>query len=311
MDGNNASMRANVVGGAIIAALLVTVLAPAVGRARHAADRTGCDDNLRKLAASAHKYESTHGFLPKSEYHSFFGDAVTGGWSVRLLPHLGEKETYELYRHDLGPGKPENQKAVSRRVRAFECPASPATHLISSGAWGREAGTAAVCDYVVAGASWGPKPSTDVFGVGALFGRTNDFSHNVQPSYSIITDGLANTILFAEQAGHPEWWVKGKKKADRNPVKSEYNGAWGSHRCPFPVATYSADGLKKSRSTDTPGECRINCNNSEGLYGFHDGGANSVMVDGSVRFLKEGIDPYVLSALVSRSLGEAISSTDY
>ncbi len=48
-----------------------------------------------------------------------------------------------------------------------------------------------------------------------------------------------------------------------------------------------------------------------GLGSRHDDGFNALLVDGSVRFLKNAIDPNVLSALITRGGGEVISSDGY
>src|SRR2546423_446907 len=53
-----------------------------------------------------------------------------------------------------------------------------------------------------------------------------------------------------------------------------------------------------------PGQCAINCTNQREVYSFHPGGANVLMADGSVRFLKESIDIRVFAGLVTRAGGE-------
>ena len=47
------------------------------------------------------------------------------------------------------------------------------------------------------------------------------------------------------------------------------------------------------------------------LGGLHPGGFLVGMADGSVRFIKESINPQVLRALFSRNGGEVISSDSY
>ena len=48
-----------------------------------------------------------------------------------------------------------------------------------------------------------------------------------------------------------------------------------------------------------------------GLSSYHPGGANVVMLDGSVRFLKDSISQQTLWALGSIAQGEVISSDSY
>jgi prepilin-type processing-associated H-X9-DG protein len=59
------------------------------------------------------------------------------------------------------------------------------------------------------------------------------------------------------------------------------------------------------------GTCAINCTNDREVYSFHSGGANAVFADGSVHFLKVGLDIRVLAALVTRAGGELVSADDF
>ena len=72
------------------------------------------------------------------------------------------------------------------------------------------------------------------------------------------------------------------------------------------------------------GPCVINCLNHNGegglsgdhpghggLYSFHQGGANTVFADGSVRFLSASIKSEVFVFLVTRRGGEVVSGSDY
>ncbi len=42
------------------------------------------------------------------------------------------------------------------------------------------------------------------------------------------------------------------------------------------------------------------------VYGFHSGGVNTLMADGSVRFIGQSIDVRTFAALVTRNGGEVI-----
>jgi prepilin-type processing-associated H-X9-DG protein len=76
-----------------------------------------------------------------------------------------------------------------------------------------------------------------------------------------------------------------------------------------------------------PGPCGINCTNGQAvtsypdpyygvdgtgqIYGFHDGGVNTLFGDGSVRFLPSALDINTLAALVTRAGGEPVSAGDF
>ena len=48
----------------------------------------------------------------------------------------------------------------------------------------------------------------------------------------------------------------------------------------------------------------MNCTNDREVYSFHPGGANFVFADGSVHFLKAGMDIRILARLITRAGGE-------
>jgi prepilin-type processing-associated H-X9-DG protein len=98
-------------------------------------------------------------------------------------------------------------------------------------------------------------------------------------------------------------WVLGVRQPDDNPVRfPNWWGPWASYNsCIY--KTWSDDG-------QTPGGfCTINCNNSWGIYAFHTGGANAVLVDGSVHFLAVGLDRDVFAALVTRAAGDTFDGS--
>ena len=63
--------------------------------------------------------------------------------------------------------------------------------------------------------------------------------------------------------------------------------------------------------TTQPGPCAINCTNDREVYSFHPGGAYAVFADGSVHFLKAGMDIRIFARLVTRAGGEVVSTGDY
>ena len=97
---------------------------------------------------------------------------------------------------------------------------------------------------------------------------------------------------MAEAAGRPKLWRAGRL------VDGVSNGA-----------AWAAPGLLQGKGSAPngivqPGQCAINCTNQREVYSFHPGGANVLMADGSVRFLKESIDIRVFAGLVTRAGGE-------
>ena len=62
------------------------------------------------------------------------------------------------------------------------------------------------------------------------------------------------------------------------------------------------------------GTCNFSCRESYSTRGFkssHPGGANFLLADGHVQFLKASISPFTFNSLGSRAGGEVISSDSY
>src|SRR5205823_12687809 len=82
-------------------------------------------------------------------------------------------------------------------------------------------------------------------------------------------------------------------------------GPWNPFKGSLLRPGSSADGSVR------PGPCALNCANAREGYAFHTGGANVVFADGSVHFLRAGIDIRVLARLITRAGGEVVSANDY
>src|SRR5690606_14904381 len=129
-----------------------------------------------------------------------------------------------------------------------------------------------------------------------------------------ITDGTSSTLVFAEDAGRPEFWTSQGRGPDTSypgggnlpVVGGRVQGAgWSDRNNPIPLHTFTRDGLH------APGDCAINCSNNNEAFSFHPGGMNSLFADGSVQFLGENIAVSVYAALITRAGGEILSGDSY
>ena len=130
-------------------------------------------------------------------------------------------------------------------------------------------------------------------------------AQNVIRPLSAITDGTSQTLLISELAGRPDNWILGAKQPTNAGIRFPYWwGPWASYNCEV-YKTWSADG------TTPEGPCTINCNNSWGIYSFHRAGANAVFCDGSVHFLRVGLNRDIFAGLVTRAGGEVIDMSGF
>lgn len=278
-----------------IIGILVALLLPAVQAAREAARAMSCRNNLRQIALAMHNYESSYMVLPPRR---ILTSGIARGWGPSVLPYIEQGALQDLYRFDRNFYAPENAVAIQTPLKIFICPSGPGVRMVTVIQGG-------VTSQGVAGDYFGPNSfSSTRFGVLSLSGNNQITSLDDLPrirQFGDFLDGTSNTILITEQAGRADYYVRGRKQASNaNLSQATSWGSWPSYQV-FQVQVFSSDGLVK----DGDG-CTINCNNSQGIYSFHRGGAYSSFADGSVRLLSSSIDPNTLFALVTISGGEVV-----
>ncbi|MBA4067202.1 MAG: hypothetical protein C0501_26550 [Isosphaera sp.] len=99
-----------------IISVLVGMLLPAVQKAREAASRISCANNLKQLGLAFHMYHNDHERLPPNRL-----GGARATWAVLLLPYLEQENLYR--RWDLARSYYE-QPAVARvtAVKGYFCP---------------------------------------------------------------------------------------------------------------------------------------------------------------------------------------------
>jgi prepilin-type N-terminal cleavage/methylation domain-containing protein len=277
----------------LIIGVLITLLLPAVQRARGAAARTKCQDHLKQLGIALHNHENAMGVLPSGGVTS--GGQV-GSWIHAALPYLEQKDLAKLC--DLtSPWFSDSNKTYRETPLAvLRCPSSPNPRV---GTMGNAVG-AAVSDYkATAGLNStilgiGLPPETVRQGMMREAVGTTKFLE--------CTDGLSNTFLIAESAGSPQKWIKGQRvMPDVIP-----DGCWAAKDgVTFQGRSHALDGAS------SPGPCAVNCSNNRGIYSFHPGVAQVCMGDGSVRVLSDKLNVFVYVALTTIANAEVINANDY
>jgi prepilin-type processing-associated H-X9-DG protein len=142
----------------------------------------------------------------------------------------------------------------------------------------------------------------------APVGPINLFEFNV--GVDKIIDGTSTTILIAELAGRPGWWVRGVKQPPGFKVADYSAGqfqatAWGGCWACFENAFMEMGGSNFAGTAKLVPKgqpvCMINCINAwaANYYSFHPGSCGFCFCDGSAHMLSENIGLTVLARLMT------------
>lgn len=286
-----------------IIALLMALLLPAVQKAREAAGRMSCGNNLKNIGVALHHHHHHHGKFPPARVLGPFPEAgvftaAEHSWAVFVLPYIEQQPLYDQYRWDLDFRDPANRPVVSTLLRIMQCPSSPDRRRDTFTSDGFVDWTTAPGDYV---------PIMRVESTLATIGLVDTvgdyqgvMNSNFMSRIADIRDGTSQTILVAESAGRPQLWRRGQLVSG---VRIRGAG-WGDSRNAFSMQGSTYDGLL------SPGPCAINCTNEREIYAFHTAGANFVFADGSVRLLGSTLDIRIVARLITRAGDEVIDLRD-
>jgi prepilin-type N-terminal cleavage/methylation domain-containing protein/prepilin-type processing-associated H-X9-DG protein len=317
-----------------IIAVLIALLLPAVQSAREAARRAQCINNLKQIGIALHNYHDSNEILPWATEQFGSWDTTCGYWPyghslfTAILPYIEQGVAFEAVNFSFvaNADAPQNGvypgqvqvTALQSQIKTFICPSEASEMTYRSNNFPTsQTSYAAVIGYKDTIRWWyncpNQIPPDGVFGL------------NFGYKFSAVTDGTSNTLFVGEASRF------------RNEVESwlnEWSCAlwWGSSipgvtrlagfattaprlnanlQIPDPVPSYSYTGDVDSWVFDP--DPTINALNA-GQFGFrsqHPSGANFLMGDGSVRFLKDSIAPVVYRALSTKNGLEVLSADVY
>jgi len=314
-----------------IIAVLIALLVPAVQKVREAAARLQCQNNLKQLGLGLHGFHDTFKHFPIGEWND---DNQDVGWGYWILPYIEQQALYNQftsmakvpnngggrngYNMDGPPNSwsgrsGQNTTLTANVLNIFLCPSDILPNTFSNGY--------AKSNYC---ANIGQAPNnisgthSSGFGCGGGYNDGTEtgvlfFSNNNDTAFTTkmtaITDGTSNTIGLGEVTQN-NWgnstnlgegclpiWIGG------NPNGRGCGDVWGlasTFRCvdtAFPINYGIRNG-----GTGWGVDRSILCFGSQ-----HTGGANFVLMDGSVRFISDAIDPTVYRNAGTRAGGESTS----
>ena len=310
-----------------IIGLLVSLLLPAVQSAREAGRRSQCQNNLKQLGLAVHNFSDTHGRLPSSVRPAGTTALPRIAGLTTLLPFLDQHTYFDRYDQTKNWSDPANATIVKTIIPTFICPSSIDPGRLDGNQqdnpWTPT--TSAPTDYSpTIGVDQRLKDNdlVDMAGAGILV-------KNGTPRLADVSDGLSNTILYAESAGRPYIYQRGKRIGDINDADPHYlnGGGWARPASDFSIDGASYDGSVVGAATTADVLYPVNRTNGEDIagkyvspngypyygtegtsevYAFHPGGANVVFGDGSVRLINETITLREFARLVTRAGNEAV-----
>jgi prepilin-type N-terminal cleavage/methylation domain-containing protein/prepilin-type processing-associated H-X9-DG protein len=329
-----------------IIGVLIALLLPAVQAAREAARRSQCSNNLKQLGLALHNYIDSNGCIPPSgawwgSVGGVFTNAVQDySMKMRLLPFMEQQPLYNANNFDYAPSgyktdnrittdhlnaKPINATVAATKLTTFLCPSDP-----------NPGNTGAFYGAMVGGTSNYPNNlGTDrnyaggyPTGPGWFLGSHNTIGNVV--TLASVTDGTHATAMFSE-------WVKGTSGRNALGPNMTWNNPAGgvaksgtnqgdSQSCQAATATqwdYRGEYWVLCDVGRGGGYHHINTPNKKaciagspwdgqvGASSAHSGGVNVLMMDGTVRFIKDAVAYSVWTALGTMAGNEVISDADY
>src|SRR5262249_27729472 len=150
---------------------------------------------------------------------------------------------------------------------------------------------------------------------------TTDRKQQPHVKLAAVTDGLSNTICFAEIAGRQQIYYNGRPNGGATLLDGglTLNSAWAAYNTARRITGYDTTGapplpanynVGNGLGEPGPGCAAVNVSNVNGLYAFHTGGVNILRGDGSVSFLKQNGTPAVITALITRDGGESVQDNN-
>jgi len=207
-----------------IISILVSLLLPAVQRAREIANRLKCSNNMRQVGIAFHAYEASRGTFPTAgeSFDPTTGNAIfepytpvvtpvngassmpfAGSTLVAILPYIDQNDVYNQFDDHTQPynATAANKAAAKAPIATFLCPTNPLR--MSSGLDSLGYG---ITDYMpIAAAAINPNTASGNLVHLSTIGQADLGGLRVPaaPS-SVILDGLSKTIVMVEDVGRTE-----------------------------------------------------------------------------------------------------------
>ncbi len=320
-----------------IIAVLIALLLPAVQAAREAARRAQCTNNLKQIGLAIANYEGAQGSIVPGYLSStaplsvaavpgFNPDPATldngpgWGWLAMLLPYVEQTPLYNAGNFSLPCWSIENSTAATTSINAYLCPSannpSPTCRMV-----GADQALLPVANPLFARSNYQYNMGwndTSITPAGTNYddqnlGCNGPIYRNSRVTIAGVTDGTSNTVFAGEKTPYlaDSTWVgtiPGYRHFAAGIFASAGTGGVGvNYDYPGAIlASHSGPSLYESPRVIHPPNSPLG--HTDEMYSLHPGGANCLMGDGSVRFVKQSINLLTWQGLCSRSVGEVIGA---
>ncbi len=289
--------------------MLMALLLPAVQRAREAARRNQCANNIRNLGLAVQGEMNAKRRLPASGNFSTKG-VPFHDWVVNILPYIERADLIGQWRFDQPSNEPPNAPLGTIAIGALTCPDDTATgsaarlNFLANGGFGwtepvdcpsvgSSASSPQPFDYNGNGVTCATNAAQDgsPFGTDkAIFFKTGLFFPENWPYGSgterhhtpdSIYDGLSLTILLGEKR-----WMPGRFAgwADPHPLSNCF--FMSASVCQNNKCSPGNVDWRRARSSSSPSS-------------WHPGGVNVIFCDGHLKFLGDGVDGAVYAWMMT------------
>jgi prepilin-type N-terminal cleavage/methylation domain-containing protein/prepilin-type processing-associated H-X9-DG protein len=292
-----------------IIGVLVALLLPAVQSAREAARRAQCSNNLKQIGLAMHNYHSEMDVFPPGYVSQTQGNQPDGneldmgwGWAAMLLNQIEQRVIFDMTNFNLPIIAPDSQTVRVTNITIFLCPSSTGSGPVTL----RDASNnvlvsdLAPSQYIASAGQFevadSPADNNGVFYRNSRIGQRD------------MADGTSQTLMVGERSRNvaDATWVGAIPMAQvcTNP-------RWPIQDCePSNVMVLGHTGPSPGGQSwvDTP---NYKGAGADDFWSLHPGGCNFLFCDGSVRFVKETINPRTFSYLSTRAGGEIVGADQF
>ncbi len=327
-----------------IIAVLIALLLPAVQAAREAARRAQCVNNLKQIGLALHNYHSAYDSFPLGIIVQLQAAGNLGGhnWSAhaQLLPHLEQQAMANACNFSLAasssnayPAYWVNLTIFNARIKTFLCPSDVQAGMQNTNSYNGSFGTTTKSTsttstglFTYSGVVYGLKDITDGSSNTIAFGEAlvGDVGWGAVPWRNSVS-GVSQTQqnLYVDASPYYPQVVQALQACTSQIQQNKQSGAQannnrGSTWAEGEMGFTMFNTIQTPNSMQYPwGACSsysaVSAGNAQfaGASSLHPGGANFLLADGSVRFLKDSLNWMTYWALGSRGNGEVISADSF